>query len=75
MLLGSAPHFPDIAMEVHDLLGAGDKVVTRFTIRGTHEGEFLFCGSALPRCAADGLQTISRSGGMLASDLSATSSP
>jgi predicted ester cyclase len=26
---------PDLRLDVHDMFGAGDKVVTRFTIRGT----------------------------------------
>ena len=30
---------PDINISVEDVLGEGDKVVTRYTIRGTHQGE------------------------------------
>jgi predicted ester cyclase len=41
MVLAARAAFPDLAMEVNDMLGSGDKVVTRFTIRGTHQGEFL----------------------------------
>ena len=41
MVLGFRSAFPDLAMEVRDMFGAGEKVVTRFTIRGTHQGEFL----------------------------------
>jgi predicted ester cyclase len=41
MVLGFRAAFPDLVLEVKDIFGAGDKVVTRFTIRGTHEGEFL----------------------------------
>ena len=33
--------FPDLRMEVHDIIAEGDKVVTRVTIRGTHRGEFM----------------------------------
>lgn len=33
--------FPDLTVRVDDRVAEGDKVVTRFTIRGTHEGEFL----------------------------------
>lgn len=31
--------FPDMAGEIHDLESAGDRVVARWTIAGTHEGE------------------------------------
>lgn len=41
LILGFRAAFPDLAMEVHDMFGAGDRVVTRFTIRGTHRGEFM----------------------------------
>jgi steroid delta-isomerase-like uncharacterized protein len=32
--------FPDFRMEIHDMFGAGDRVATRKTFRGTHDGEF-----------------------------------
>jgi steroid delta-isomerase-like uncharacterized protein len=31
--------FPDISVTVEDVLADGDKVVSRYTIRGTHQGE------------------------------------
>jgi predicted ester cyclase len=40
-VLGFRAAFPDLHVEVHDIFGAGDKVVTRFTMRGTHEGDFM----------------------------------
>jgi steroid delta-isomerase-like uncharacterized protein len=33
--------FPDMREEVQDLIAEGDKVVGRFTMSGTHTGEFL----------------------------------
>jgi steroid delta-isomerase-like uncharacterized protein len=33
--------FPDTQMTVEDLIAEGDKVVTRWTARGTHQGELL----------------------------------
>jgi steroid delta-isomerase-like uncharacterized protein len=33
--------FPDLRVEIHDLIEAGDKVVTRKTFHGTHEGDFM----------------------------------
>jgi steroid delta-isomerase-like uncharacterized protein len=33
--------FPDVQITVDDMIAEGDKVVTRFTSRGTHRGEFM----------------------------------
>ena len=33
--------YPDIHLTVEDLIGEGDKVVGRTTVRGTHQGEFM----------------------------------
>jgi steroid delta-isomerase-like uncharacterized protein len=33
--------FPDEQAVVEDLIAEGDKVVSRFTFRGTHQGEFM----------------------------------
>jgi steroid delta-isomerase-like uncharacterized protein len=32
--------FPDLNVTIDDLIAEGDKVVTRWTVRGTHKGEF-----------------------------------
>ena len=32
--------FPDVKMEVHDMVAEGDKVVARLTMSGTQQGEF-----------------------------------
>ncbi|HEX2107734.1 MAG TPA: ester cyclase [Rubrobacteraceae bacterium] len=31
--------FPDLSAAVEDVIAEGDKVVTRYTVRGTHQGE------------------------------------
>ena len=31
--------FPDVSFSVEDLIAGGDKVVSRFTARGTHQGQ------------------------------------
>ena len=31
--------FPDVSFSVEDLIAEGDKVVSRYTARGTHRGE------------------------------------
>lgn len=33
--------FPDLQFEVEEVFGAGDRVVARFVMRGTHKGEFM----------------------------------
>ena len=33
--------FPDLRFTVEDQIAEGEKVVTRWTLRGTHQGEFL----------------------------------
>jgi predicted ester cyclase len=33
--------FASFHLDVEDMFGAGDRVVTRFVMRGTHEGEFM----------------------------------
>lgn len=33
--------FPDLDITVHDLIAEGDKVVSRYTGTGTHQGEFM----------------------------------
>lgn len=35
------PALPDLTVELHDQIAEGDKVVTRKTISGTHQGVFL----------------------------------
>ena len=33
--------YPDFHVAIEDQIAEGDKVVTRYTVRGTHEGEFM----------------------------------
>ena len=33
--------FPDLHTQIEDLIGEGDKVVARFVMTGTHQGEFM----------------------------------
>ncbi len=33
--------FPDLRLDVEDVIGEGDKVLVRLTIRGTHQGELM----------------------------------
>jgi steroid delta-isomerase-like uncharacterized protein len=38
-LSGYISAFPDMSVSVEDVIAEGDKVVTRWTLRGTHQGE------------------------------------
>ncbi len=55
MVLGFRAAFPDFAMEVHESFGARDRVVTRFTMRGTHEGAFMGVKPTGERVEFDGI--------------------
>jgi predicted ester cyclase len=46
---------PDLHLEVHEMFGVDDRVVTRFTIRGTHEGPFMGVAPTGRRVAVDGI--------------------
>jgi predicted ester cyclase len=41
MIFSFRSAFPDFELEVEDMFGMDDKVVSRFTMRGTHQGEFM----------------------------------
>ena len=41
--------FPDVGFSVEDLIAEGDKVVSRYTVRGTHQGETEEFGSPTGR--------------------------
>jgi steroid delta-isomerase-like uncharacterized protein len=51
--------FPDLEMTVEDQLAEGDKAVTRWTARGTHEGELMGVPASGTRVTVTGI-TISR---------------
>src|SRR5689334_18291950 len=36
-----ATAFPDLHIQVEDMIGEGDKVATRFTLQGTHRGDLM----------------------------------
>jgi predicted ester cyclase len=55
VILGFRAAFPDLVLEVHEMFGAADRVVTRFTIRGTHQGEFMGVAPTGRTVAFDGI--------------------
>ncbi len=61
--------FPDINASVEDMIAEGDKVVTRVTIRGTHQGETEEFGPPTGRQVELAGVTISRiEGGKIVED-------
>jgi steroid delta-isomerase-like uncharacterized protein len=61
--------FPDLKITVEDVIAEGDKVVSRVTIRGTHQGETEEFGPPTGRQIEGGGITISRiEGGKIVED-------
>ena len=61
--------FPDLNATVEDVIAEGDKVVTRWTIRGTHQGEIEEFGPPTGRQIESKGITISRiEGGKIVED-------
>ena len=61
--------FPDLKITVEDVIAEGDKVVSRVTLRGTHQGETEEFGPPTGRQIEGGGITISRiEGGKIVED-------
>src|SRR5439155_2517055 len=45
--------FPDGRIEVHEVFGEGDRVAVRFTIGGTHTGDFMGIPATGKRASTD----------------------
>ena len=50
--------FPDFAVEVHEMLQDGDKVVARITMGGTHQGEFMGVPASGNRVGVDAIDIL-----------------
>ena len=58
--------FPDIQMTVEDLIAEGDKVVTRWRARGTHQGELMGIPPSGNRVEVTGITVDRFAGGQFA---------
>jgi steroid delta-isomerase-like uncharacterized protein len=56
--------FPDLRIEIGDIIAEGEKVAHRFTFSGTHRGEFLGVPITGKQISAPGMQINLFSGGM-----------
>lgn len=57
--------FPDLRAEIQDQLEDGDKVVTRKTFRGTHQGEFMGIPPSGTEVAFDVIDIVRIQGGQI----------
>ena len=48
--------FPDLRIEIEDIIAEGEKVAHRFTFYGTHRGEFLGIAATGKSVSASGMQ-------------------
>jgi len=60
--------FPDRRFIVEDMIGEGDKVSARFTMRGTHKGEFRGIAPSGTELTMTGIDMIRLSEGKLVED-------
>ncbi|MBV9597119.1 MAG: ester cyclase [Chloroflexi bacterium] len=58
--------FPDLAYDVHDVFGAGDRVALRCTTSGTHIGEFRGFPATGRRFAMEAIHIYRLEGGRIA---------
>lgn len=60
--------FPDIELTIEDQVAEGDKVVTRWTGRGTHEGELQGIAPTGKQITVTGISTTRYAGGKIAEE-------
>ncbi len=58
--------FPDFRAEIHDLVAEGDRVVTRKTLHGTHEGDFMGIPATGKQVSWDVIDVVRYENGRLA---------
>ncbi|HUA05150.1 MAG TPA: ester cyclase [Solirubrobacteraceae bacterium] len=47
--------FPDLRLELHEILAEGDRTAVRYTLHGTQEGELMGLPASGQRVASDGM--------------------
>ena len=55
--------FPDLNVNVEDMVAEGDKVVSRVTMRGTHKGDFMGIPASGKQITVTGMDIVRFSGG------------
>ncbi len=57
--------FPDLQFTAEDMIAEGDKVAARYTMRGTHQGEFLGVAPTGNRIEVTGIDIVRFEGGKM----------
>jgi len=60
--------FPDFHSTLEDMIAEGDKVVERFTVRGTHKGEFMGIAPTGKQVEVEGIAIHRLAGGKIVED-------
>ena len=47
--------FPDLVLDVHDIIAEGDRVAVHYTLHGTHKGELMGISASGQRVSSDGM--------------------
>ena len=55
--------FPDLTFSAEDMIAEGDKVAVRFTMRGTHKGEFMGVPATGKQFEVSGIDIVRFAGG------------
>ena len=58
--------FPDLHLTAEDMMAEGDKVASRFTMRGTHKGEFMGIPPTSKQVTITGIQILRVASGKIA---------
>ena len=58
--------FPDLHLTAEDMVAEGDEVAARFTMRGTHRGEFMGIPPTGKQVTMTGIQIVRIAGGRIA---------
>lgn len=62
--------FPDLYFTIEDLIGEGDRVVSRFRVTGTHKGELMGIPPTGKRAEVTGISIVRFAGGKIAEEWS-----
>jgi predicted ester cyclase len=57
--------FPDLHIEIEDEIARGDKVVHRYTVRGTHEGHLMGIPPTSQRIQTSSIHIVRKEGGKI----------
>jgi steroid delta-isomerase-like uncharacterized protein len=55
--------FPDVRLTIEDLIAEGDEVAERWTIRGTHRGDFMGVPATNKQVTVSGIDVYRYAGG------------